>query len=80
MRKKRKAAQKVKPPKQTSLSAINIPPLHITFPITLHHKSENKFCYFCDETHLQKYMERCGLKIKDVKITKTKPKEDVQNV
>ena len=80
MRKKRKAPQKVRPPKQASLSAINVPPFHITFSITLDHKSENKFCYFSDEFHLQKYMERCGLKIKDVKITKTKPKENSQNV
>jgi hypothetical protein len=77
MRKKRKAPQKVKPPKQTSVQPI-IPtlPFHLTFPITLHHKSEKKFCYFVDESHLLKYMERCKLKMKDVKITKTLPKEE----
>jgi hypothetical protein len=76
MRKKRKAPQKVRPPKQVAQFIPNVAPFHITFPITLHHKSENKFCYFSDEMHLQKYMERCGLKIKDVKITKTIPKVD----
>lgn len=76
MRKKRKAPQKVRPPKQAVQFTANVPPLHITFPITLHHKAENKFCYFSDESHLYKYLERWRLKIKDVKITKTKPKED----
>jgi len=74
MRKKRKTPQKVRPPKQSPLSVSIAPIFHITFPITLHHKSDNKFCYFCDESHLKKYMERCGLKINDVKITKTIPK------
>jgi hypothetical protein len=76
MRKKRKVAQKVRPQKQLAQVSLEVPPFHITFPITLHHKSENKFCYFSDEMHLQKYMERCNLKLKDVKVTKTKPKDE----
>ena len=72
MTSKRKAQpQKIRPPKQLPPNFLDVPPFHIGFPITLHHKSENKFCYFVDEFHLKKYMERCKLKPKDVEITQT---------
>jgi len=75
--KKRKAPRKVRPPKQVSVQPlIETPPLHIGFPITLHHKAENKLCYFRDKEHMMKYIERCKLTPKDVKITKTKPREN----
>ena len=75
--KKRKQPRKVKPPKQTTpLPSIEVPPLHISFPLTLFHKAENKFCYFKDEPHMMKYIERCKLTPKDVKITKTKPRKN----
>jgi len=74
MRKKRKTPQKINPPKNSNQVSLDLPPFHISFPITLHHKSENKFCYFMDESHLISYMKRCKLTPKDVKVTKTKPK------
>jgi hypothetical protein len=70
-RKRRAQPQKIRPPKQTPLNFLDASPFHINFPITLHHKSENKFCYFVDEFHLKKYMDRCKLKLKDVEITQT---------
>ena len=63
--------KKTQPPKTISPNFLDVPPFHIGFPITLHHKLENKFCYFVDEFHLKKYMERCKLSTKDVEITQT---------
>lgn len=70
-RKRRATPQKIRPPKQSPLNFFDVLPFHISFPITLHHKSENKFCYFLDEFHLKKYMDRCNLKLKDVEISQT---------
>jgi len=67
--------KKVQPPKRDSSTLLDVPPFHICFPITLHHKSENKFCYFADDFHLKKYLMRCNLKPKDVKITQTVPRQ-----
>ena len=75
MKKKRKATPTIRPPKQNLKQFLDVPPFHIGFPITLHHKSENKFCYFSDEFHLKKYMERCKLKPKDIEITQTKSRQ-----
>lgn len=77
MRKKRKAPAKVRPPKSaTPLSTIEVPPLHIGFPLTLFHKAEKKFCYFACEEHMKKYIERCKLTAKDFKVSRTQPKKD----
>lgn len=77
MRKKKKQTPtRIQPPKQASLSSVNleVPPLHISFPITLHHKTENKLCFFRDEIDMKKYIERCKLKETDYKVTQTTPR------
>lgn len=78
MRKRRASPKKVQPPKVARASAvpIDVEPLHIGFPLTLHHKAENKLCFFRDEIHMQKYIDRCKLTSKDYKVTKTKPKTE----
>lgn len=76
MRKKRKAVRKVQPPKVSRAPQVEAEPLHIGFPLTLHHKAENKLCFFRDEIHMQKYIDRCKLTSKDYKVTKTKPKTE----
>lgn len=79
MRKKRKVTAKVKPPKTTSTPILDVPPLHISHPYTLYHKSEKKHCYFSHESHLKKYIERSKLKPKDFTVSRTKPKENEQS-
>lgn len=79
MRKKRKAPTKIRPPKNTVKSKIIVDPFHITFPFTLLHKDEKKLCYFSDEVHVKKYIEKYKLTSKDYKITKTMPKENDEN-
>lgn len=76
MRKKKAPVKKIQPPKPTKTIQIESVPLHIEFPITLHHKAENKLCFFRDQIDMKKYIERCKLKSDDYKITKTKPKDD----
>lgn len=76
MKGKRKPRKRIQSPTSSPTPIdINIPPLHIGFPFTLHHKTENKLCYFSDEFHMKKYIERCKLKPDDYKVTKTKPKK-----
>lgn len=75
MRKKRKVTTKVRPPKVTATPHIEVPPLHISHPFCLYHKTEKKNCYFSDEIHMKKYIERCRLKVKDFTVTRTKPRE-----
>lgn len=77
MRKKRSPVRKVQPPKvaRAPSTPIDVDPLHIGFPLTLHHKAENKLCFFRDEIHMKKYIDRCKLTSKDYKVTETKPKE-----
>lgn len=75
-KKKKQTPTRIQPPKQTSKTSVDIdvPPLHISFPITLHHKDENKLCFFRDEIDMKKYIERCKLKEKDYKVTPTTPR------
>lgn len=79
MKKKRKAPAKVRPPKNNIKIEAPSQPFHITFPFTLLHKEEKKLCYFLDEVHMKKYIERYKLTSKDYKITKTTPKENAEN-
>jgi hypothetical protein len=77
MRKKRGPPKKIRPPKSAacvSVVDITLPPFHITFPITLNHKTENKLCYFKDETDMNKYIQRCKLGKKEFTVSPTKPK------
>ena len=74
--KKRKTTKKIKSPKVASVPTIKSPPLHVSFPFTLYHKSEKKLCYFSDDFHMKKYIERCKLTPKDYTISKTAPKQD----
>lgn len=76
MKKKRQPSKRIQAPKQAALKSldIDVPPLHISFPITLHHKSENKLCFFRDEIDMKKYIQRCKLKENDYKVTPTKPR------
>jgi len=71
-----KSQSKVKPQRLAKSYDIQVLPFHIGYPLTLHHISENKFCYFSCEDHMKKYIERCKLKPKDFKVTQTQPKKD----
>lgn len=71
MRKKIRPTKKIQASKATKPTIIETEPLHIGFPITLHHKAENKLCFFRDEIHMKKYVDRCNLSSKDYKITRT---------
>lgn len=75
MKRKSRARIRVQSSTSTPPPSIEVPPLHISFPFTLHHKDENKLCYFSDEIHMKKYIERCKLKPNDFKVTKTKPRK-----
>ena len=74
MTKKKKTTKRIRAPKVTKTVELSVAPFHITFPFTLFHKAEHKFCYFCDEFHMRKYIERYKLKPKDVTITQTTPR------
>lgn len=76
--KKRSSPKKIKPKRQQTptIPLENVAPLHISFPLTLHHKSENKLCFFRDEYHMMKYIERAKLQPKDYKVSKTQEKEE----
>jgi hypothetical protein len=49
---------------------------HETFPFTLNHLNpkEKKVCYFQCKEHMDKYIERSGMKKKEYKVEKTQPK------
>lgn len=79
---KKKKTTKVKPqskrlPEKAKV-VIKDPPFHIVFPITLYHKIEKKYCYFQCEEHMNSYIQRNNLKVKDYTVTETSPR-DVMN-
>ena len=51
---------------------------HETFPLTLRHlkSKEKKVCYFQCEEHMDKYIQRSGMKKREYKIEDTKPKDE----
>jgi hypothetical protein len=50
---------------------------HETFPFTLKHlkSDDKKVCYFQCKEHMEKYIERSGLKKKEYAVEETKEKE-----
>lgn len=74
----KKTTAKVKPPSRRIVKPtqveIETPPFHITFPITLILKKENKNCYFQCEHHLNSYLKKANLKKTDYKVLETVPK------
>lgn len=82
MAKKRKnlnATAKVNPPTNVPVPQKdeNTIPFHLNFPFELQHndKGDKKICWFKDSVDLKKYIARYGLKEKDYKISKTRPKK-----
>lgn len=80
-RPKRAAKKSVKAPKlvkrvEDTTSAPSS--FHETFPFTLRHlkTDDKKVCYFQCKEHMEKYIERSGMKRKEYKIEKTEKKEE----
>ncbi len=76
---KRKSPSSVKTktkssPKKEDL--LEIPPFHIMFPFTLHHKDGKvkKSCYFCSSEHMKSYITRYKIKKAECTIEKTQPR------
>lgn len=76
---KRKVTTKIKSidkRKETKQVIFQSPTFHESFPFTLFHKEdkEKKVCYFQCKEHMDSYMKRGKLNIKDVVIEDTVPK------
>lgn len=82
---KRKSKTKIKsntkPQVNTVSEVLYTPPFHETFPITLTFKKDkdNRVCYFQCEEHLQSYLSRYKLNKSTYSITKTKPRQTLNN-
>jgi len=70
--------KKIKPKltKAQLIDLLVVPPLHIGFPYTLHHKDgkDKKSCYFSCVEHMKKYIQKNKLKKVDCKVEQTKPR------
>jgi hypothetical protein len=76
---RKKKTTKVKPvSKRKELRQIEyeVAPFHETFPFTLSHKKdkEKKVCYFQCKEHMDSYIKKSKLSIKDIKIEDTIPR------
>lgn len=78
MRKKRNNTIRVNPPKEAPSVGITTQKsetFFATFPFELKHKDgdESKTCWFSDETHMKKYINRYNLKTGSYTITNRTP-------
>lgn len=76
---RKKKSTKIKPigkRKETHQVEYEVAPFHETFPFTLIHKKdkEKKVCYFQCKEHMDSYIKRSKLTIKDIKIENTIPR------